>query len=178
MIRYLFFFLIMGLSFNIYAETIPEAIITIQGLGTNFLKHNQSENRILLNQVDALGVSPNPSGDVYYDESRGGAFYSIGVELITEVKGESTSLGRLQVIRSPGLAGNQLPEDALYDSDYNVKFGPGADIHLLRELQPFVISSDIRAAQTTIQRKVGVFISKDLAPGRYEATLTYVFSVF
>ncbi len=162
----------------LYSQSMPEAVLSIRGIGTSFIQSSQGEGRIVLNQVDALGISPNPLGDVYYDEEKGGTFYSIGVEIVTEVNGASTVSGRLQVMRSPGLSGNQLPVDALYDSDYNVKFGPGADIHPLRELQPFVIRSDLSSVQTETQRKIGVFISKDLAPGRYEATVIYSLSIF
>lgn len=174
---YLCWIFLISLSLPALAQTMPEATLSIQGIGYSLIPTGKSESQILISQADGLGISPNPGGDVRYDAERGGAYYSLGIEITSTVQGSSAVNGRLSVQRSPALSGNELPLDAVYDSDFSVNFTPGANINLLTENQPFIIRSDLPAVSTVTQRRIGLFIGNDLAPGRYQATVVYSFFV-
>ncbi|MFO1463934.1 MAG: hypothetical protein U1F66_09140 [bacterium] len=161
------FFLCCG---ALQAQTLR---LSIRSLGGTLI----SGDRVLMNEVDGLGVSRNPMGDVYYDAARRGAYYDFGVEVITEAEGGAISRGVLSVTRSRAFRPTDIPQDALYDADYGIRFGPGAEIHLLNDVQPYIIRSDLGAARTSTSRKIGVFVSERLPPGRYEGSVIYSFSV-
>jgi hypothetical protein len=65
--------------------------------------------------------------------------------------------------------------DALYDADYGVRFGEGADIHQINNVQPYIIRRDLGPQQTNTRRKIGVLVSEKLVPGRYEGRIIYTF---
>lgn len=155
------------------AQSSSEATLTIRGLGGTLITGSQGRSTIFLNEVDGLGDSPNSMGDVMYDKNKQGAYYTVGLELVSSIQGVSQQPIALTAIRNPGLSGNELPADALYDADFNVKFEEGADIHLLSETRPFIIRSNLKNGEIVTQRKLGVFISENLAPGRYQASVIY-----
>lgn len=149
------------------------AVLSINGLGGTILTGSENNPKIFLRKVDALGISPNPMGEVAYDESRRGAFYSIALEITTSGSDPNLQGGQLSVTRSVTNQANSIPADALYDADFGAQFGAATDIHLISYSRPYIIRSNLNSTTTKTQRKIGVFISEDLSPGRYEADVIY-----
>lgn len=170
-------FIIMGLYFCTGDAQAQELQLTIRALTGAVISGQPGSLQLLMGEVDGLGVSPNRMGEVVYDSTRRGAFYDIQLEIITEATGGNFSNGTLTVTRSRAARPNDIPTDALYDADFTVRFGAGADIHVINDAVPYIIRSNLTPQSTSTRRKLGVFVSENLPPSRYEAEVFYTFTV-
>ncbi|MFO1520238.1 MAG: hypothetical protein U1F57_11360 [bacterium] len=176
--RSFLFFPLLALLFFLPSRGQAQSLqLTIRSLTGAVISGQPGDLRILMGTVDAFGISPNRMGEVHYDPSRRGAFYDVSVEIITQANGGNFSNGQLSVLRTRPFRGNDIPADGLYDADFGVRFGEGADIHLLSDTQPYIIRNDLSDRQTSTQRKIGVFVSEKLPPGRYEGGVLYTFGI-
>lgn len=119
---FLILYSFLSLSNGIQAQ---ELSLTLRGLRGTFLTGSEKNPKIFLGEVDALGISPNPMGEVVYDEDRHGAFYSFAIEIITSGSNPNFKGGQLSVTRSSLNRANSIPMDALYDADFGTRIGPG-----------------------------------------------------